>query len=119
LLGNPNDQLPPDPQASEVIQVSLHKWTAEVRARLEAATPGPWTADEHGVTGPGSKGRYTKAKIMSDNQFIANAPADLTKALAVIEILRESLQTVSVFQTESQSAEIARQAIAKADEVTK
>ena len=116
--------------------MSIAKWTAEVRSRLEAATPGPWAwLQSAGKTIIRAKKPRTQADMLfmypykdrheselwsgQDAELIANAPADLTKALAVIEILSEALQTVSVFQTESQSAEIARQAIAKADEGTK
>lgn len=83
----------------------------EIRARLDAATPGPWGTDEryHGkvycddslgsmVADTGS--RYTIAitreKEAANADLIAHAPADLAWCLAEIERLRAATSPASV-----------------------
>lgn len=49
---------------------------AAIRARLEAATPGPWTAKS----------------FDPDDQFIAHAPSDIAALLAEVERLRRLVE---------------------------
>lgn len=75
----------------------------EIRARLEAATPGPW--ETFGFEVNGVKSRLNKVKPARDNhsfthislshdedaEFIAHAPEDIAYLLAEIERLTDSL----------------------------
>lgn len=66
----------------------------EIRARLDAATPGPWDVDEWTTTADvfasGAKSEPTVAHRvrMSDADFIAHAPADIAWLLDEVERLR-------------------------------
>ena len=74
---------------------SLSSWLSAVKARLAAATPGPWVvhgggkravwyADIETVAEP-IQPVCQRARLETDAFFIAAAPSDLAVALAVIE----------------------------------
>lgn len=77
--------------------MNLSDWLKEVRARIEAATPGPWQAKESMyknrvavINGP--------TDYMTDAEFIAHSRTDLPRALDIIEnqarqieVMREAL----------------------------
>jgi len=72
---------------------------AEIRARLDAATPGPWTPEEtqrgHDIwwqPGEGMRdGRVANVYVERDAHFIAHAPADIAWLLDEVERLREEM----------------------------
>jgi len=85
-----------------------------IRARAEAATPGPWTADTNepfgpelqGIFAPGSRRYIVKADIdyaededipdavvTADAEFIAHARADIPELLAEVERLESEIAT--------------------------
>jgi len=71
---------------------------AEIRARLEAATPGPWkwevviaeqSVTEHTLKGPDVLCRYWYDRPPSgDGELIAHAPEDIAWLLGEVERLR-------------------------------
>lgn len=73
--------------------MTFAQWRKAVRARLDAATPGPWkhhynggvysTASEFKNAG----GNVCVVDLMSDLPFITNALTDLKIALELIEFL--------------------------------
>jgi len=71
---------------------------AEIRARLDAATPGPWTIeegsgeDERLVFVRTERGRLVRTIWMNDATFIANAPADLRALLDEVEALQAEVR---------------------------
>jgi hypothetical protein len=79
--------------------------TAEIRARLQAATPGPWHADDgdFGCVMVGNYGWVTPAGVNApeydvdtpqghaDAELIAHAPTDLAYLLARVEELERQL----------------------------
>lgn len=73
---------------------------AEIKARLDAATPGPWEEDELGLTGSGPPGPdnvvmwWNVPHGMSDANvaLITNAPTDLATLLAYVEQLEGLLR---------------------------
>ncbi len=78
---------------------NLPHYLAEVRARLEAATPGPWDY-AHGYVEAENCADYIvegpDAINDDDNgDFIAHAPADIAKLLAMLEVAREALEKIS------------------------
>ena len=77
-----------------------------IRARCDAATPGPWTYDEAGYVDVGlprsrsiAIGIEIDATAKSDGDFIAHARTDIPALLAHIEEL-ESRVTYTVGETE-------------------
>lgn len=69
---------------------------AEIRARLEAATLGPWKADFEGTVAPAvlDAGDDAVAECFTDQDaaLIAAAPADLAWLCARVEALRGALE---------------------------
>ena len=77
-----------------------------IRARCDAATPGPWTYDETGYVDIGvprsrsiAIGIEVDATAKSDGDFIAHARTDIPALLAYIEEL-EGRTTYTVGETE-------------------
>jgi hypothetical protein len=87
----------------------------EVQARLDAATPGPWSADDgsHGpfiaacgrqgswwqVVGQGGRGEYREyddRRAKADAHFIAAARTDLRDALAALRRVRDLLASPDI-----------------------
>mgnify|MGYP001559712469 CR=1 FL=1 len=68
-------------------------WLTAIRARLEAATPGPWAMNmKEGVVLVNPVGKETElhdslvwATCLADGDFIAHAPTDLATALRLVE----------------------------------
>lgn len=76
----------------------MNNWLKVVRERLKRATPGPWTLSLscQNVRFVGPDGEWIpifKAREDATNDciFIAHAPQDLAKALAVIELYERAL----------------------------
>ena len=73
---------------------------AEIRARLDAATPGPWEVWENGtmVCAPDhdAPGAYHDIALafpsLGDQDLIAHAPADIAWLLALAEALIEQIE---------------------------
>lgn len=83
----------------------------EIRGRLEAATPGPWTrndyvdVDQDGafdlahVTAPDPHEPDTAVQgvamgiLRNDAEFIAHAPADVARLLAAVEAINEAVDS--------------------------
>ena len=74
---------------------------AEIRARVENATPGPWTAEYSGEQGncvlpPGYQSTREAVAVtrllsaQADAEFIAHARTDLPALLAAVEAVRET-----------------------------
>ena len=68
--------------------------TDEIRARLEAATPGPWERNnqhtkQRGIAGP--LGLCATAWEDGDAEFIAHAPDDVTWLLSRVEELSDRI----------------------------
>lgn len=64
-------------------------YLAEVRARMDAATPGPWTAHDDGLVWPERMGDPVSGSTeMADAEFIAHAREDLPRLLAVLDRVR-------------------------------
>ena len=65
----------------------------EIRARLDAATPGPWAKHRRSVHWSGNDDYaplvVAMAEHPNDTALIAHAPADLAWCLAEIDALRE------------------------------
>ena len=70
----------------------------EIRARLDAATPGPWVPDDECVLRPASSphGRFLiiaechdGGHLENDARLIASAPSDIEWLLDEVEHLRE------------------------------
>lgn len=66
-----------------------------IRARVAAATPGPWTFDGYYIEGP--NGEYICEVIHAgggdpDTDLIANAPSDLTNLCDEVDGLRAEVQ---------------------------
>lgn len=123
----------------------LQSFLDTVRARLDAATSGPWAQYQQGVYsqvigfvdgGVQYHGiqvcetdRYDDTNLsehaaeqsLKDIELIANAPTDLARALKIIDILREALEACVGGDLASgegiYKAEIALEAIKRADEI--
>jgi len=78
-------------------------WLAQIKARLGAATPGPWECIGDSVFGTYSYIRKTKSHWpitemaknedhIKNGQFIANAPQDIATLLKAIEVKDEALK---------------------------
>lgn len=101
----------------------ITQWLAEVRARLEAATPGPWLSTLCLFEGAA----IDRNKARENAELIAHAPTDLARALAVIEVLREALIRANEYSANIKDdhspiefiEDISREALAKADAVMK
>ena len=63
--------------------------TAPIRARLEAATRGPWPANLQGIIR--HRGLRSVYVATADATFIANAPTDITALLAENERLKAEI----------------------------
>lgn len=72
---------------------------AEIRARLNAATPGPWewrewSCGDEAITGPDNTGfvvNVDEATPHADADLIAHAPADIAWLLDEVERLRSPM----------------------------
>ncbi len=83
---------------------------AEIRARLEAATPGPWAIygtigfEYHVRTGgttaavPTTGEPVADAALNRDAEFIAHAPTDIADLLAEVELLQTYITTNAVLR---------------------
>ena len=103
---------PSDPQPAHP-----DNWLAAVRARLEAATPGPWLYADlsdrggwHGIfcAGFGGNANATAPIVVGeagmrlfvrddDGELMAHAPADLRRALDEVGRLRRELETRAAY----------------------
>lgn len=85
----------------------LTQFLAQVRERLAKATPGPWRAVRNNAMGETWFNIFTRGdeqvlamigdcadKVKEDPNatLIAHAPTDISKALALIEVMREALE---------------------------
>lgn len=87
----------------------LDKYLKEVRARVEAATPGPWDIKYH----RGGQNVFRLDNQMTAREFvescdhnlalIASAPTDLTKLVRICEVLREGLSWYAGHDPEKES----------------
>lgn len=86
--------------------MSLTDRLKEIRARLDAATPGPWLLDdsEQFVAAENKEGDTDLIGIAniftsnSDSQFIASSPADISLLLSVVEILLKYTQKEAEYE---------------------
>jgi hypothetical protein len=90
---------------------------AAIKARCEAATPGPWEVNgsphdrriaevgRHVITKPGRDGRSARNETVAD--FIAHAREDVPALLEAVERLL-SMLTDAQTEAEMQAAEVAR-----------
>lgn len=63
--------------------------TEAVRRRVEAATPGPWTAHDDGLVWPERMGDPVSGSTeLADAEFIAHARSDVPALLAALEEAR-------------------------------
>ena len=90
----------------------------EIRARAEAATPGPWTHEEYGfgITAKERKLYFTygcDSQTFTDMDFVCHAREDIPALLAEVERLEQDLLELNEANTvlhgawESQYAELA------------
>lgn len=82
---------------------------AEIRARLDAATPGPWVYPEDDLTRIQASDGVSVAVItrrIDDADLIAHAPADIAWLLDEVEQLRESLDIEREWSGGSRAAEL-------------
>ena len=69
-----------------------------IKARLEAATPGPWKAGPSFCTvlssGPDRCYLVCETEEREDREFIAHAPQDIAALLKIVEAVRELAYTI-------------------------
>lgn len=75
-------------------------WLTEIKARLAAATAGPWIVDAtliNDIDGKeiGEANRIDNNGLPSDAIFIANAPTDIAALIAAVEKKDEALKEIS------------------------
>ena len=68
---------------------SLEAKLQEIKARAEAATPGPWVYEFGSVISHATEAGLGVGKSSVDMDFIANARQDIPALLRLIEVLRE------------------------------
>lgn len=121
--------------------MTLTSYLAEIRGRLKAATPGPWTArceqkqiypGTHAIYPTGvrpifmddpwdwtQKDRPEIKQVCNDADLIANAPVDLARLLEIVEIYREALMSAQYMFEECKmpQSEVCAEALAKAEQL--
>lgn len=113
----------------------LETYLAQVKARAEKATPGPWCGIDFLTNGPNtSEGPgltihlrpldagtallcHTTDLTEDDQKFIAHSRTDIEKLLAIIEVYRSALDHYSKLQDWDLLPSVAIDAIAKGEEI--
>ncbi len=94
-----------------------------IKARLDAATPGPWTVsrEAHSMGSPSYSVTpvVEEASTRMDAELIANSPTDLALCLKVIEVYREALEDYAQKRGYYDEPDTAREALAEVAELLK